>query len=856
MNQPAHHDLVGATLTGRFHLRRLLGAGAMGAVYEAEGVGGEIVAVKVLSQAAEGGGSSAVARFLREGRLAASLSNEHLVHVHDGGVDAATGLVWLAMDLLRGEDLEQLSARLGPLDPRAAVRIALQAARGLAASHAAGVIHRDIKPSNLFLHEAGGVITVKICDFGLAKAVRSTQDQTQLTATNSIVGSPLYMAPEQILSAREVDPRADVWGLAMSLYQCLAGAPAFSAITTFSELAVAVTTGEVPHLQDAAPWVEPDLAQAIHGALIREVDARCPSVEALARALEAHAGDDDRLDPGMLLAVSDDVRARTARRAPYPLSWRVVAARAGAAEAAGGVDVLVGKELAGRYRLERLLGKGGMGAVYEARMPSGERVAVKVIGEAGAHGAEAQARFVREVSAVRAITSPHVVKVLEAGTDPRYGVPYLVMELLTGRDLETHVREAGPLDPAALAQLFVQVSEGLAAAHALGIIHRDLKPANIFLHELPDGTVTARLCDFGVAKQQSGGESDVTSSDLTRTGGMLGSPAYMSPEQTRNAKGVDARSDLWSLAISLHQALTGKKPWSDCTTVGDLIVAICTRPVVPVDELAPWVDHRLAAIVMRSLSREPADRHPDALAFAAALVPFASPPPLRLADLRGLPPNLRARAAGISSGSLPASTRPASTTDPPGPPARLSKGLLGAVGVVALAAGASAAVMAVGRHPADPPPATSLASPPSASAALALPAAADRRLRVRVPVSPAGVEVSVQGKPAAVSAAGEIELEGDPGDAFDVVLTQGKARREARVVLSKSGQATPPRLDLPTAASPLAPTHEAHGAPPAATPQATTAPAAIPATAPAATPKATAPEAGGKHELPRPKETW
>ena len=137
---------------------------------------------------------------------------------------------------------------------------------------------------------------------------------------------------------------------------------------------------------------------------------------------------------------------------------------------------------------------------------------------------DAMKRFVREARAVQAIHSEYVTRVVEAGTDEKAGVPFIAMELLSGTDLGRLMREKGPLEPAAVVPIFVHACRGLTAAHALGIVHRDIKPANIFLHEAPDGEITTKLCDFGVAKQTGPGELEEATTDLTRTGGMLGSP--------------------------------------------------------------------------------------------------------------------------------------------------------------------------------------------------------------------------------------------------------------------------------------------------------------------------------------------
>src|SRR5262249_41955825 len=154
----------------------------------------------------------------------------------------------------------------------------------------------------------------------------------------------------------------------------------------------------------------------------------------------------------------------------------------------------------------------------------------------------------------REITSENVVAILDAGTDAAIGVPFLVMDLLRGRDLSALLEGVGPLVPEAAVRVFVQACRGVAAAHARSIVHRDLKPANIFLDTSDSGVVSVKICDFGIAKIRATDALDNKTASLTKSGSVLGSPIYMSPEQVRNAKGVDARTDVWSLALSLYEA--------------------------------------------------------------------------------------------------------------------------------------------------------------------------------------------------------------------------------------------------------------------------------------------------------------
>ena len=273
-----------------------------------------------------------------------------------------------------------------------------------------------------------------------------------------------------------------------------------------------------------------------------------------------------------------------------------------------------GAVLGSRYRLLERIGEGGMGDVYEAEdAASGGRVAVKLIRADRDGLSEAVVRrFQREARAAMAVASEHIARVLDAGFDEGARAPYLVMELLRGEDLDAVLRRLGPLPPACALRVVGQACAGLAAAHGAGIVHRDIKPANLFLARGEGGggggRITVKLLDFGIAKVLAGPEGGVGSGSLTSTGMMLGSALYMSPEQAQGLRGIDHRSDIWSLGVVLYAALTGREPHANAGFLGDIILAICERPPTPVREAAPWVGAEVAAIVHDALRLEPEER--------------------------------------------------------------------------------------------------------------------------------------------------------------------------------------------------------------------------------------------------------
>jgi serine/threonine-protein kinase len=283
--------------------------------------------------------------------------------------------------------------------------------------------------------------------------------------------------------------------------------------------------------------------------------------------------------------------------------------------------VVIGTTIGGKYAVVRQLGEGGMGVVYEARHTgTGRRVAVKVI--TGALGPDSLARFELEAKAAGAIESEHIAQVLDVGRDEALGVPFLVMEYLVGEDLAHLFARLGPIPPELALRIGVQACLGLEKAHAQGIVHRDIKPANLFLTERDAGELRVKVLDFGIAKVTSGDAQPQNRKALTRVGAFIGSPLYMSPEQTRGGAGIDARTDIWSLGVVLYQALTGRTPCEDTPSIGDFVAAVNTRPAPPVRSFAPWVDPAVALAVERALVIDPAQRYQSIAAMAAALEAF------------------------------------------------------------------------------------------------------------------------------------------------------------------------------------------------------------------------------------------
>jgi serine/threonine-protein kinase len=278
--------------------------------------------------------------------------------------------------------------------------------------------------------------------------------------------------------------------------------------------------------------------------------------------------------------------------------------------------------VAGKYELRGLIGQGGMGSVWEGRHTSlGTRVAIKFIDAEYAASEDARGRFDNEARAAATIQSKHAIQIFDHGTTED-GRLYIVMELLEGEPLDKRLARIHILSIADTAHMIRQVGRALARAHEHGIVHRDLKPENIFLVRGPDDDEeVAKVLDFGIAKiKAKAGATGVSST--TKTGMLLGTPFYMSPEQARGLRTVDHRSDLWSLGIIAFRCVTGALPF-ESESLGDLFVKICTVPVPVPSHVLPGLPAEFDAWMARALDRDPDRRFQSAAELGEALATLA-----------------------------------------------------------------------------------------------------------------------------------------------------------------------------------------------------------------------------------------
>jgi eukaryotic-like serine/threonine-protein kinase len=282
-----------------------------------------------------------------------------------------------------------------------------------------------------------------------------------------------------------------------------------------------------------------------------------------------------------------------------------------------------GQLVGGKYRIEHLLGKGAMGAVFVAHQELlQQRVALKVMLPEAAASEQAAARFLNEARAASKIEGEHVARVFDVG-QLETGAPFIALELLDGSDLAKVLLARRRISVSEAVDYVLQALEALAQAHVLGIVHRDLKPANLFLAQRRDGSRVVKVLDFGISKviaPETGGAPNV----LTASTSVLGSPLYMAPEQVRRSKSVDARADVWAVGVILFELLAGQPPF-DAENVADVFVAILHQAPRPLHLLRPDLPDGIEAVVMRCLAKDASQRFGNVSELAAALSPFGPP---------------------------------------------------------------------------------------------------------------------------------------------------------------------------------------------------------------------------------------
>jgi len=567
--------LIGSTVS-RYKVLERLGGGGAGVVYKAEDLKLErTVALKFLSSY-RSGNEADQRRFLREARASSILDHPNICTVYE--IDETDdGRLFIAMSFCEGETLKRKIER-GPLPLAEALRLAAQIADGLAAAHAKGIVHRDVKPANVIVTPDG---RVKIVDFGIAKLA----DQSRLTREGTAVGTAAYMAPEQI-RGDAIDVQVDVWALGVVLYEMVTGLPPFAAETDHDRIR-RILQQEPEPLPAVRPGVPPELERIVARALAKSPADRYGRIEEmradlLAAAALGSSGPMELLDPTLREIPSTSASTPVSSASPL------------AAEATGS---LVGRTLA-HYRILELAGGGGMGVVYKAEdLRLSRTVALKFLPPELTRDPESKVRFLQEARSASGLDHPNICTIHEVG-ETQDGQLYLAMPLYDGETLRKRI-ERGPLDIDDAIDIAQQIARGLSKAHRGGIVHRDIKPANLMITS--DGVV--KILDFGLAKLAG-------MAALTRTGSSMGTPAYMSPEQSRGDE-VDHRTDLWSLGVVLYEMVAGRRPFRGEHEQA-ILYSLLNEPPKPLAQARPEAPPELEKIVQGLLAKDPDERYPAA----------------------------------------------------------------------------------------------------------------------------------------------------------------------------------------------------------------------------------------------------
>ncbi|HSO31428.1 MAG TPA: protein kinase [Labilithrix sp.] len=641
----------GDVIAEKYEVEKVLAAGGMGVVLSAHHrqLKRRVALKFLLPELCATPG--VVERFLREAQAMTAIQNEHIARVLDVGT-TSDGSPYMVMEYLEGEDLGQTLDRRGRLSTYEAVDYVLQGMEALAEAHVNGFVHRDLKPSNLFITaRPDGSPLVKVLDFGISKALDPKEADLKLTETRGMLGSPLYMAPEQIRSSKSVDTRADIWALGIILHELMTGKSPFDGDNLASVLASIIADDPVA-LRSVRPDTPDGLSEVILRCLNRDREQRYQTVADLAQALEPFAPPDARVSIDRIRktiahhqrnSTSPDLIAKTIPKGvtPIPDEWApksglaqthaaptrapdkrtpqsdpVVSVPAPVPTTTPNGTPTAGTDAAfGKYTLLALLGQGGMADVYLAALegPEGfgfaKLVVLKRLRASLATDREFVSMLVDEARIAAKLNHPNVVQTHEVGViDQEY---YIAMEYLEGQPLNQIVQRTADGEAMSLAFKLGIIRDLLAGIHhaheltdfdgaPLGLVHRDVTPQNVFVTY--DGQV--KVVDFGIAKARGRATE-------TQQGVLKGKVRYMSPEQASGQE-IDRRADIFSAGVILWELLTGERMWKGLDDVAIIQKLMLDKIPSSPRAVAPGVAPALDAIVSKALARKKADRYATA----------------------------------------------------------------------------------------------------------------------------------------------------------------------------------------------------------------------------------------------------
>lgn len=589
--------LIGQTLLDQYRVEAFVASGGMGAVYRVFDLKRNVpMAMKVL-HADLAQDASVFKRFQREARALQKLTHPNILPFY--GVHQSEGLTFLLVRYIDGMTLKdiQRSREHRPMSVSEALPYLKALCAALGYAHAHSVVHCDVKPGNVMVERGG---TIYLTDFGIARHADST------ATTLASLGTAAYMAPEQI-RGEAVTPATDIYALGVLLFELLVGLRPFrgdKSANTDNDQDSANEHVRYLHLNATPPdpvtlnpQVPPAVAQVVLKALSKAPEERYISTHDLLNAACQAVGVPVEEVPDVAGPVVEQLQRHTPASTTQPS------------------DPMPPNEsqpvegLIGRYKVLREIGRGGMATVYAAHDPVFNRdVAIKMLPPELLFDPSFRARFEREARTVAALEHPAIVPVYDYGE--AQGRPYFVMRLMSGGSLAERIAQK-PQSLDTSAKLLERIAKALDEAHSRGIIHRDLKPGNILFDQYDEPYLT----DFGIAKLKEGG--------ATLTGeNIVGTPAYMSPEQGRGEADLDERSDVYSLGCILFEMLTGKAPFESSTPMGQVVKHL-TAPIPNICEHRPDLPPATQEIINRAMAKRKFSRYSKASSLSQALTNLA-----------------------------------------------------------------------------------------------------------------------------------------------------------------------------------------------------------------------------------------
>ncbi|WP_372369540.1 WD40 repeat domain-containing serine/threonine-protein kinase [Candidatus Uabimicrobium sp. HlEnr_7] len=574
-----NQDFSGKEKFGRYVIKSLLGKGGMGKVCLAYDPHlDREVAIKLMK--IDDDSDTYTKRFLREARSIAKLNHSNIVSVYDIGYDNEQ--FFFIMDYVNGGCLKDWISNSVSLQEKLLVMIKIIQAVGYA--HNEGMIHRDLKPANIMLNKANEPM---VMDFGLVKLLQSS---SVLSQTGMVLGTLQYMPPEQATDTSRVDERSDIYSLGAIFYELITEQLPFTSKMRMKLLSEILEDSPIPP-HEINSKIPKALSKICLKALEKRVEDRYQTTEEFANAIEQ----------------ARSTFVQEMKTGHHNMTKLFTTSTTGS-ESRSSLEM---GDNFGRYIIETKLGEGGMGAVYQVRDQKLDRsIALKII--LGEPGGKQVKRFLQEARATASLKHSNIVEVYEIGEIPQN---YFTMELVEGRSLSSLLRSKN-LTSRRAAIIIAKCANALTYAHGKGIIHRDIKPSNIMMEENNE----PKIMDFGLAKDM---KSD---SKISKSGDVIGTPAYMSPEQA-DGQEVDVRGDIYSLGASLYEVLTKRPPFQGQGSMRLLQQIFNEDPIEP-RILNPDIPKDLEAICLKCLQKKPEKRYISAAELSKDLMNFLQKKPV------------------------------------------------------------------------------------------------------------------------------------------------------------------------------------------------------------------------------------